>query len=83
MSRRQSSKPITIERVAAALIKLAWLIERTPEGEKFLPLFERLENELAALQDKQDTMSRVRRLAALNNPQANPQLAPPQKTIST
>jgi|GEM_PF-6772988 len=50
-------KEITVERVERALAYCAYLI--TIYGSKVVPIFERLERELAALKQEQSTMERA------------------------
>jgi hypothetical protein len=54
------SEPVTIERLERGLAILAYCIER--DGPVVVPLFERLERELAALRQTQDTVGRAKRL---------------------
>jgi hypothetical protein len=51
---------VTIERLERALALCAYLVER--DGPVVVPLFERLERELAAMRQTQDTVSRAKRL---------------------
>ncbi|MEY9880458.1 hypothetical protein [Bradyrhizobium sp. USDA 329] len=56
---------ITIEVLERCLDCLAILMNQSPKGgEVYLPLFERLESELAALKAKEDMMERARVRAA-------------------
>jgi len=54
------SEPVTIERVERGLALCAYLVMR--DGPVCAPLFERLERELAAMRQTQDTVSRAKRL---------------------
>lgn len=55
--------PLTLtERVERALVLLAYFIEL--DGDVHIPMYERLEAELAELKRKEDTRSRARRLIA-------------------
>lgn len=54
------SEPVTIERLERGLALCAYLVER--DGPVVAPLFERLERELAAMRQTQDTVSRTKRL---------------------
>jgi hypothetical protein len=54
------SEPVTIERLERALALCAYLVTR--DGPVMVPLFERLERELAAMRQTQDTVSRAARL---------------------
>jgi len=56
----RKSEPVTIERVERGLALCAYLIEL--DGPVTVPMFERLERELAAMRQTQDTVSRARRL---------------------
>lgn len=49
-----------IERVQRALVLMAYFIEL--DGDVYLPLYERLEKELAALLQREDTRERARNL---------------------
>jgi hypothetical protein len=60
MSDLSDNKPITIERLEAALDFLAELISTHPDGQNAMPIFVFLEAELAAMQKQEDQMSRVR-----------------------
>ncbi len=51
-----------IERVERALVLLAYFIEL--DGDVHIPMYERLEAELAELKRREDTRSRARRLIA-------------------
>ncbi|WP_271575136.1 hypothetical protein [Bradyrhizobium sp. CCBAU 11361] len=54
------SEPVTIERLERALALCAHLIER--DGPVVVPLFERLERELAMMRRTEDTVERAKRL---------------------
>ena len=54
------SKPVTIERLERSLALCAYLVEL--DGPVVVPLFERIERELAAMRQTQDTVSRAKRL---------------------
>jgi hypothetical protein len=54
------SEPVTIERLERGLALLAYCIEL--DGPVMVPMFERLERELAAMRQTQDTVGRARRL---------------------
>ncbi|MGY0573725.1 hypothetical protein ACTGJ9_023760 [Bradyrhizobium sp. RDM12] len=51
---------VTVERLERALAVVAYLVAR--DGPKRIPLFERLERELAAMRQTEDAMGRARRL---------------------
>jgi hypothetical protein len=53
------SEPVTIERVERALAVCARLVVRDAA---IAPIFERLERELAAMRQTQDTVGRAKRL---------------------
>jgi hypothetical protein len=53
-------EPVTIERLERALAFCAYCVVR--DGPVVVPLFERLERELAAMRQTQDTMGRAKRL---------------------
>jgi hypothetical protein len=52
------SEPVTIERLERALAVLAHLV--VLDGPVVIPLFERIERELAAARAEQDAMARAR-----------------------
>jgi hypothetical protein len=54
------SEPVTIERLERALAIVAYCI--TKHGDYLVPIFERLERELAAMREAQDTVRRAKRL---------------------
>lgn len=57
-------KPVTIERIERALDRLAEImIDLGEDGPKCLPIYERLETELATLRDSDDKMAAVRERA--------------------
>lgn len=58
----RASLPVTVERLERALALCAYLVER--DGLRLVPLFERLERELAAMRQTDSTMDRVKRLLA-------------------
>lgn len=59
------AQPITVERIERALDILANIMVRSgPDGRVYLPLFENLEQELAALRAEEDVMSRVKARAS-------------------
>lgn len=70
------SEPVTIERLERALALCACLVER--DGPAVVPLFERLERELAAMRRTEDAVGRAKRLLetySVRNPRLS--LAPP------
>lgn len=54
---------ITVERIERALDKLAEVMLAIPNGDRCLPIYERLETELAAYRAKEDKMAAVRERA--------------------
>ena len=58
-----SGTPVTCARVEQALRIVAEIVAG-PDGEAYLPIFERLEGELATLEAQADTLARARRVAA-------------------
>jgi hypothetical protein len=54
-----SDKPITEERIRQALVTVAYIISTYGEAE-YLPLMERLEQELERYKDGRDPLSRAR-----------------------
>jgi hypothetical protein len=54
------SEAVTVERLERALAVCAYLVER--DGPVVVPLFERLERELAVMRQTQDTVARAKRL---------------------
>ncbi|QOG20829.1 hypothetical protein [Bradyrhizobium sp. SEMIA] len=54
------SEPITIERLERALAMCAYLV--VLYGPKVAPIFSRLERELAAMRENEDTVARAKRL---------------------
>ncbi|PDT64905.1 hypothetical protein CO683_35275 [Bradyrhizobium ottawaense] len=57
--------PITVATLEWCLDRLAYEMHRAPQGpEVYLPLFERLESELAVLKAKEDMLERARIRAA-------------------
>jgi hypothetical protein len=53
-------EPITIERLERALAVAAYIV--TLDGPKAVPIFERLERELAAMRADQDAVGRAKKL---------------------
>lgn len=60
-NRRPAPQPITMERVRNALVVAARLVEHG--GDTYLPIFERLERELAGLEEKRSAVERARVMA--------------------
>jgi hypothetical protein len=69
------SEPVTIERLERALAICAYIIEL--DGPKVVPLFERLERELAAMRQAEDTVGRAKRLLESYSSPHPLSLAPP------
>jgi hypothetical protein len=62
------------DRIEQALRFMATIVAG-PDGEVYLPIFERLERELAARDAKTDALQRARALA-MANPRASPSTPP-------
>jgi hypothetical protein len=60
--KRAASEPLTIERLERALALAAYLV--ILDGPVVVPLFERLERDLAAMRAEQDTVARAKALLA-------------------
>ncbi|AHY56344.1 hypothetical protein ACVIW2_006371 [Bradyrhizobium huanghuaihaiense] len=61
----RSDEPITVDTLERCLDCLAILMDQSPQGgEVYLPIFERLESELATAKAKEDMMERARVRAA-------------------
>lgn len=58
-----TGRPITAERIERALRAVARIVAR-PGGEAYIPIFERLERELAERQHQQSAVARARAIAA-------------------
>ena len=61
-----ANPPITRVRIERALQFMAMIVAG-PDGDLYLPLFERLERELAAIDAKADALARARTIAAFNS----------------
>ncbi|KGT77323.1 hypothetical protein MA20_22280 [Bradyrhizobium japonicum] len=59
-SSAREHEPLTIERVERALALSAYLV--VLDGSKVAPIFNRLERELEAMREKEDTVGRAKRL---------------------
>jgi hypothetical protein len=59
---RQTSDPVTPERLERALRFVAYLVARDDEGEMYLPILDRLEEELADCRRRERPRDRARRL---------------------
>lgn len=72
------SEPVTVERLERAVALCAYLVEL--DGLKRVPLFERLERELAAMRQTVDAVERAKRLLETYNGRYPRQsLAPPSE----
>ena len=60
---RQSSSPITRPRLERALAVVAEIVTR-PGGDVYLPIFQRLERELATFADADSSLARAHAIAA-------------------
>ncbi|MGY3082122.1 Ser/Thr protein kinase RdoA (MazF antagonist) [Bradyrhizobium sp. LM6.10] len=70
------SEAITVDRLERGLALCAYLVER--DGTVAVPLFERLERELAVMRQTQDTVARAKRLVeAYTGRHPRLSLAPP------
>lgn len=58
--RPQQRQPVTIERIERALVLMAHVVML--DGEVYLPIFNRLEEELQAARRQRDTMFRARQI---------------------
>ena len=63
---RRSDAPVSRERIECALRFVAAIVVE-PGGEVYLPIFERLERELAEIDAKADALARARSIAAFNS----------------
>lgn len=64
ITQQSAKQPITAERIERALDHLAEIIVQLGEGgAHYLPIYERLENELAAMKAQEAMMERVRERA--------------------
>ncbi len=61
---RGSVEPVTAERVERALRLVAYLVARDDEGEAYLPILDRLEDELAECRRRERPRDRALRLLA-------------------
>ncbi len=63
-------KPVTRARIEHALQFMAAIVA-APDGDLYLPIFERLERELAAIDAKADALARARSMIAVS-PRSSP-----------
>jgi hypothetical protein len=63
-AKRLASEPLTIERVERGLIILAYMMEL--DGGVYVPIYEKLEQELETLKRTEATMERVRQRLEAN-----------------
>lgn len=61
-----ANPPITRARIERALQFMAMIVAG-PDGDLYLPIFERLEAELAAIDRKTDALARARTIATFNS----------------
>ncbi|MBD8909374.1 hypothetical protein MZTS_22370 [Methylorubrum zatmanii] len=61
---RRRADPVTPERIERALRLVAYLVARDDEGEVYLPILDRLEEELAECRRHERPRDRARRLLA-------------------
>lgn len=59
---KQSAEPVTPERIERALRLVAYLVARDDEGEVYLPILDRLEEELAECRRRERPRDRALRL---------------------
>ncbi|KRQ03495.1 hypothetical protein AOQ71_32865 [Bradyrhizobium manausense] len=65
IARHGNGDPITVATLEWCLDRLAYAMHRAPQGgEVYLPIFERLESDLAALRAKEAMLERARARAA-------------------
>ncbi|KAB2758003.1 hypothetical protein F9K81_11680 [Brucella anthropi] len=65
-------KPITAERIERAMDVLAmWIIKLGVDGEKCIPIYDRLETELRALKHHEQRMQDIQRRAIARTLRAN------------
>lgn len=60
----RESQPLTVERVERALLLIAYAMEL--DGEVYVPIYEKLEQELEPLRRTRDTMERARQRLEAN-----------------
>ena len=65
---KQSAEPVTPERIERALRLVAYLVARDDEGEIYLPILDRLEEELAECRRRERPRDRARRLLSSSMP---------------
>lgn len=63
-AKRRESQPLTVERVERALLLIAFAMEL--DGEVYVPIYEKLEQELETLRRTRDTMERARQRLEAN-----------------
>lgn len=57
-------RPVTLEDICIAMAQLAAIIERSPHGEKYWPIFERLEREKEARESRSHRLAAAKAAAA-------------------
>jgi hypothetical protein len=60
LARARQTRPVTAQRVEDALDTLAWLMSRSKNAHLGVPLWKRLESELADLRDSEAIMAAAR-----------------------
>lgn len=60
------SEKITMERLVKARKKMALIITKYQDGHIYLPIFERLEKEIALLKEKNAALERVKKIVELD-----------------
>lgn len=65
---RHGSEPVTPERIERALRLVAYLVARDDEGEVYLPILDRLEEELAECHRRERPRDRALRLLSVSMP---------------
>jgi hypothetical protein len=71
---RQIEKIISSERIERALDVLAyWIVRLGPDGEKCLPIYDRLENELIDMKKREERLRDIRKRVQRNCASSNTQ----------
>ena len=65
---RRRAEPVTPERIERALRLVAYLVARDDEGEAYLPILDRLEEELAECHRRESPRDRALRLLSAHTP---------------
>lgn len=61
---RPEEQPVTVERIERSMVMLAHIIGM--DGDKYLPIYERLEKELEILKQKENALARARTFLEAN-----------------